>query len=39
MADLYNAADKDAKKMYDYGDVQELKKRTLARGTKQRRNR
>jgi len=33
LADLYNPADKDAT-MYGYGDVQELKKRTLATGDK-----
>ncbi len=31
LADLYNSADKDAT-MYGYGDIQELKKRTLATG-------
>ena len=33
LADLYSDADKDAT-MYGYGDVQELKKRTLATGDK-----
>ncbi|MCX7968470.1 MAG: matrixin family metalloprotease [Armatimonadetes bacterium] len=33
LADLYNSAEKDAT-MYGYGDVQELKKRTLATGDK-----